>query len=229
MNKLTTSDQTFLGLIVLMLLGKATWEYFDVNHPIVQQWTGTWSVIITVAVLGAICIKLAGKAGFPEIWDKSITNKQRFTIPIALGVSFSIIEILFGLALQLPNIHVGFPYSIPVYLSGGIFLEILYHLVPVVALTWMISTVVLKGEKQTQAFVSIAIIASLWEPIMQIMGMSQMGMLTSPFFAGGVFIFIFAGNLIPITLFRKYGFLAPVVWRLADYSIWHVIWPMIYY
>ncbi|WP_445476290.1 hypothetical protein ACT9XH_06200 [Methanococcoides methylutens] len=229
MNKLTASERTFLGLITLMLIGKATWEYFDVDHPIVQQWTGSWSAIIMVAVLGSICIELAGKAGFPNIWDKNITNKQRIAIPIALGIGFSIIEILVGLALQLPNIHVEFPFSIPVYLSGGIFLEILYHLIPVVILTWMISTVILKGERQIQVFVVVAILTSLWEPAMQIIAMYQMGMLTSVAFAVGLFIFIFAGNLIPITLFRKYGFLAPVIWRLADYSIWHVIWPMIYY
>jgi hypothetical protein len=56
-----------------------------------------------------------------------------------------------------------------------------------------------------------------------------MGMLTGMVFGAGLFIFIFAGNLIPITLFRKYGFLAPVIWRLTDYSLWHGIWPMIYY
>ncbi|AKB84521.1 hypothetical protein [Methanococcoides methylutens] len=229
MDKLTSSDRTFIGLIVVMVLGKATWEYFDVNHPIVQQWTATWSAIIVVALLGAVCIKLAPKAGFPEIWDQKIPNKQRIVIPILLGIGFSIIEILVGLALQLPNIHVKFPLSIPVYVSGGIFLEILYHLIPVVALTWLISTILLKGERQNQAFIAVAILASLWEPVMQITGMQQMGMLTSAFFAVGLFIFIFAGNLIPITLFRKYGFLAPVIWRLADYSIWHVIWPILYY
>lgn len=53
---------------------------------------------------------------------------------------------------------------------------------------------------------------------MQITGMYSMGMLTSAFFGAAIFIFIFAGNLIPITLFRKYGFLAPVVWRLRTMS-----------
>ncbi|MEL4305713.1 hypothetical protein [Methanococcoides sp. LMO-2] len=229
MDKLTSSNRTFIGLIVMMLLGKATWEYFDVNHPIVQQWTATWSAIIVVALLGAVCIKLAPKAGFPEIWDQKIPNKQRIVIPILLGIGFSIIEILVGLVLQLPNIHVQFPFSIPVYVSGGIFLEILYHLIPVVALTWLISTILLKGEKQNQVFIAVAVLASLWEPVMQITGMQQMGMLTSAFFAVSLFIFIFAGNLVPIILFRKYGFLAPVIWRLADYSIWHVIWPLLYY
>jgi hypothetical protein len=61
----------------------------------------------------------------------------------------------------------------------------------------------------------------MWEPVMQITGMYQMGMLPGMVFGAGLFIFIFAGNLIPITLFKKYGFLAPVIWRLADYSLWY--------
>lgn len=149
--------------------------------------------------------------------------------PILLGFSFALIEIMVGLAMDLPNIHVSFPFSLPVYVSGGIFLEILYNLIPIVFLIWFISHVFLKGKRQNEVFVVVAVLASLWEPVMQISGMYRMGMLPGMVFAAGLFIFIFAGNLIPITLFRKYGFLATVIWRLTDYGLWHVIWPMIYY
>jgi hypothetical protein len=228
-DKLTRSDKTFLALVSLMLLGKAVWTYFGVDHPIVQNWTGTWSAIILAAFFGFIAIKLAEKSGFPEIWDEKISNKERFLYPVLLGFAFALIEILVGLAMDLPNIHVPFPFSIPVYVSGGIFLEILYHLIPTVFLIWFISNVFLKGKRQKEVFVVVAVLASLWEPVMQITGMYQMGMLPGMVFGAGLFIFIFAGNLIPITLFRKYGFLAPVIWRLTDYSLWHGIWPMIYY
>ncbi|WFN35217.1 hypothetical protein L1S32_03605 [Methanogenium sp. S4BF] len=50
--------------------------------------------------------------------------------PVILGLVFALVEIRVVLAMNLPAIHVAFPYSIPVYLSGGIFLEILYHLIP---------------------------------------------------------------------------------------------------
>jgi len=228
-DRLTPSEKTFLGLVLLMGLGKAIWIYFDLSHPIVQNWTGAWSAIILAAFFGFIAMKLARQTGFPDIWDDRISNKERFFYPALLGFAFAIIEILVSLAMYLPNIHVAFPFSIPVYLTGGIFLEILYHLVPIVFLVWLISNVILKGKRQTEIFVVVALLASLWEPAMQITGMYSMGMLTSAFFGAALFIFVFAGNLIPITLFRKYGFLAPVVWRLTDYGLWHVIWPMIYY
>jgi hypothetical protein len=227
--KLTKSDKTFFALVSLMLLGKAVWTYFGLDHPIVQNWTGAWSAILLAAFFGFVAIKLARKTGFPDIWDEKISNKERFLYPVLLGIGFALIEILVGLAMGLPDIHVPFPFSIPVYVSGGIFLEILYHLIPTVFLIWFISNIVLKGKRQDEVFVAVAVLASLWEPVMQITGMLQMGMLPGMVFAAGLFIFIFAGNLIPLTLFRKYGFLAPVIWRLTDYSLWHGIWPMIYF
>jgi len=228
-DKLTKSDTIFLLLVSLMLLGKAVWTFFGVDHPIVQNWTGTWWAILLAAVLGFLAVKIAGKTGFPDIWDEHISNRERLLYPVLLGLAFAFVEILVGLAMGLPNIHVPFPFSIPVYVSGGIFLEILYHLIPVVFLIWLISNVLLKGKRQTEVFVVVAVLASMWEPVMQITGMYQMGMLPGMAVAAGLFIFIFAGNLIPIALFRKYGFLAPVIWRLTDYGLWHVIWPMIYY
>ncbi len=227
--KLTKSDATFLVLVSLMILGKGIWTYFGVDHPIVQNWTGAWPAILLAAVFGYIAIRLTGKTGFPDIWDERISNRERLLYPVLLGVAFAFVEILVGLAMNLPNIHVPFPFSIPVYVSGGIFLEILYHLIPVVFLVWLISNVLLKGERQGEVFVVVAVLASLWEPVMQIAGMYQMGLLPGVVVGAGLFIFIFAGNLIPITLFRKYGFLAPVIWRLTDYGLWHVIWPTIYY
>ncbi|MBT8507342.1 hypothetical protein AZH53_02710 [Methanomicrobiaceae archaeon CYW5] len=81
-------------------------------------------------------------------------------------------------------------------------------------LVWLISNVLLKGKRQGEVFVALAILVSLWEPVMQITGMYRMGLLPGMAIGVGLFIFIFAGNLIPIALFRKYGFLAPVIWRL---------------
>ncbi len=229
MDTLSKSDKTFFALVLLMLLGKAVWTYFGVDHPIVQNWTGAWPAILLAAVLGFIALRLAGKTGFPEIWDETISNKERFLYPVLLGVGFALVEILIGLAMGLPDIHVPFPFSLPVYASGGIFLEIVYHLVPTVFLVWILSNVLLHGTRQGEVFVVVALLVSLWEPVMQITGMHQMGLLPGTVIAAALFLFIFAGNLIPVTLFRKYGFLAPVVWRLTDYGLWHVIWPMIYF
>lgn len=107
-------------------------------------------------------MKLSRQTGFPDIWDDRISNKERFLYPALLGFAFAIIEILVSLAMHLPNIHVAFLFSIPVYLTGGIFLEVLYHLVPVVFLVWLIPNVILKGKGQNEVFVVVALMASLW-------------------------------------------------------------------
>ena len=229
MSKIPSSDKTFLGLVLLMLFGKIAWTIGNVNHPLVQQWTGSWLAIILVGILGLLVYYgVSRKTGFPDIWDANVSNKCRFLIPVILGLSIAAIEIIISLVQHLPkDIHVPLPYSIPVYLTGGIFLELLYHFIPIVLLTWLISNLVLKQKWQKQVFWILAILLSLWEPIMQIVGMMSMGMISGLLFTVLLFTFIFTANIIPLALFRKYGFLAPIAFRLADYLLWHIIFPVI--
>ncbi|HIH95526.1 TPA: hypothetical protein HA338_16445 [Methanosarcina acetivorans] len=51
---------------------------FDVNHPIVQNWTGAGAAIILAAFFGFIAIKLARQTGFPDIRGDRISNKERY-------------------------------------------------------------------------------------------------------------------------------------------------------
>ena len=211
-----------------MVLGKIIWTISGVNHPLVEQWTGSWLAIILVGILGLFTHRFINKTGFPEIWDINISNKWRFLVPGLLGLLVAVVEIIISLEQKLPkDIHVPFPYSIPVYLTGGIFLEMLYHFIPIILLTWLVSDILLKKKWQSQVFWIFAILLSLWEPTMQIIGMLNMEMITSLLFSIMLFIFIFVANMVPLALFRKYGFLAPVVFRISDYLLWHVIFPMI--
>ncbi len=54
--KLTKSDKTFLVLVSLMLLGKAVWTYTEVDHLIVQNWTGAWPALILATFFGFIAV-----------------------------------------------------------------------------------------------------------------------------------------------------------------------------
>ena len=227
MRKISTSDTTFFGLVLIMVIGKVIWTSFQLDHPIVQQSINSWVAIILAAVLGFIALKLAQRTGFPDIWDKRISNKQRFLIPILFGLGFAIIQIiLVASVLHLDIPMVKFPLSIPVYLFGGIILEIFYRLIPMVFLVWLISNLILRKRWQEQVFWVVAILLCLLEPVMQTIGMYQMGIITDILLTAILFAFVFAGNLIPTYFFRKYGLLAAIVWRLTDYLIWHIIWPL---
>jgi hypothetical protein len=227
--KLTTSDAVFAGLILMMFTGKLIWIAFNVDHPLVQQSINSWSIYFLVAILGFIALKLAKRTGFPDIWDKRISNRQRFVIPLLTGLVFGILNIIIALLMELDVPMVEFPFSIPVYMSVGILMEILLHLIPIVFLFWFLSNVILRKRWQYQVFWVVAILFSLMEPVLQTIGMFQMGIISDISFAAILFTFVFAANMVPIYFFRMYGFLAPVVWRLSFYFIWHIVWGGIYY
>jgi hypothetical protein len=227
MKKISTSDKTFFGLVLILIIAKVIWASFQLDHPIVQQSINSWVAVVLAAALGFVALKLAQRTGFPDMWDEKISNQQRFVIPVLFGLGFAVIQIiLVTLVLRLDIPMVKFPLSIPVYLFGGIILEIFYRLIPMVLLVWLISNLLLRKRWQEQVFWVVAILLCLVEPVMQTIGMYQMGIITDILLTAILFVFVFAGNLIPTYFFRKYGFLAAIVWRLTDYLIWHIIWPL---
>jgi len=227
MKKISTSDKTFFGLVLILIIAKVIWASFQLDHPIVQQSINSWVAVVLAAALGFVALKLAQRTGFPGMWDEEISNQQRFVIPVLFGLGFAVIQIiLVTLVLRLDIPMVKFPLSIPVYLFGGIILEIFYRLIPMVLLVWLISNLLLRKRWQEQVFWVVAILLCLVEPVMQTIGMYQMGIITDILLTAILFVFVFAGNLIPTYFFRKYGFLAAIVWRLTDYLIWHIIWPL---
>ena len=196
--KLTTSDAVFAGLILMMFTGKLIWIAFNVDHPLVQQSINSWSMYFLVAILGFIALKLAKRTGFPDIWDERISNRQRFVIPLLTGLVFGILNIIIALLMELDVPMVEFPFSIPVYMSVGILMEILLHLIPIVFLFWFLFNVILRKRWQYQVFWVVAILFSLMEPVLQTIGMFQMGIISDISFAAILFTFVFAANMVPI-------------------------------
>jgi hypothetical protein len=223
------SIKIFVGLVLTVVFSKLIWTLAQLDDPIVEQGVNSWLGILLVAGLGFLALKLAPRAGFSNLWDERVSNRQRFLIPMIVGMAFGIGQvILVSLVLGLDIPMVAFPLSIPVYLSGGILMEMVFHLIPVVLLVWFFANILLRNRWQEKVFWGVAILLSLLEPVTQTVGMYQMGILSSPPLAALLFSFIFAANLVPLYFFRRYGFLAPVTWRLSNYLIWHIIWPIIF-
>jgi len=225
----STSIKIFAGLVLTVILSKVVYTLAQLNDPIVEQGVNSWLGILLVAGLGFLALKLAPRAGFTDLWDESVSNQQRFIIPMIVGVAFGIGQVaLISLMLGLEIPMVAFPLAVPVYLSGGILMEMVFHLIPAVLLVWFLANVLLNQRWQTQVFWIVAILLSLLEPTAQTVGLYQMGIIVSPVLAAVLFSFIFAANLVPLYFFRRYGFLAPVTWRLSNYLVWHIIWPIIF-
>lgn len=185
--------------------------------------------------MGFVGLLLARRTGFADIWDERVSNRQRFLIPCIVGLIYGLMTIaplVFGASNRLhplatgSDIHVNFPLSIPYYTYGALFLEIFLRLFCVTLLVWLISNVLLRGKWQTPVFWLAAFVVAFYEPMPYMLedftGKTSLGSLYVVFstVTGSLFI----SNVIAAYLFRKYGFLAPVVMRLSHYLIWHIIY-----
>lgn len=218
------SIRTFWLLMLLVIIAKLTWIACHFNHHIVQQFPTTWAGILLATGLGWFAVRLAPASGFPDLWDDNISNTRRLLLPVILGLLLGICQIiLLDKLLHLPVTMVELPLAIPVYLAAGIVSEVFFRLIPLVFATWLISGKLLGGKGQSQTFWIIAILFSLAEPVLQVAAMYQIGLVSSSFLLSLLFTLVFAANIVPAWLFRKSGFLAPLMFRLSAYLVWHIL------
>jgi hypothetical protein len=130
---------------------------------------------------------------------------------------------------DLPNpisIHLRLPLSILFYSYGAILLEILLRLFAVTLITWFLYRVVFRGRWQTLAFGIAAVVAAFYEPMPRV----QEELATAPPIAvPKIFVDwatepLFLANVLSGYLYRKYGFLAPLLMRLSHYLVWHILY-----
>jgi hypothetical protein len=194
----------------------------DMFRSAAQAAVFTWPMLGIVAATGLVGTWIARHTQrFPEMWDRRVKIAWRLWVPIALGLLLGGVAILVDRAthwttlaaaqMHLPSIHIDAPASYLIYPGGAIIVSILYFLLFVPLLLWM-----LRGR----GFWAIALLAALIEPMTQDLHT-----------AGGVGVMaaVFAEdytlNLGQVWLFRRAGFVAAVVLRVAFYAVWHMLWP----
>jgi hypothetical protein len=119
--------------------------------------------------------------------------------------------------LSVDSIHIAFPASLYVYTAGAIAVECLYRFIPVAFLYALIARVTLGGRGEAFVFWTLGVLSSLLEPL------SQTPLAGSePNLVWALFALIFIFNLSEIALWRRYGWVAPLVARLVFYYVWHV-------
>lgn len=236
MKNISTSVKIHLGIIAVFVLIKLLFLAFPVEFRAKgQEMAFSWQLVLMISLMGLAGIWLARRTGFPDIWDERVSSRQRLLIPAIVGLIYGLVTVVPKLVNQFgrlhphaltTDIHVDFPYSIPFYTYGAIFLEIFLKLFLLTLIVFIISNLIGRGKFQKLAFWVAAILVSLYEPLPYILEDLQgksgadamMAVLTNLF--GPLFI----SNIISAYLFRKYGFLAPLTMRLTHYLIWHIIY-----
>jgi hypothetical protein len=214
------------GLFVATLLGA---KLYFVSHPAdfpleAQASAFEWRVILTLASCGLMGLLLAPYARFPDMWDSAVKHRHRLFVPLVWGVVYALVTIV----RDLPNPsgeHLYYPASVPFYAFGAVFLEILLRLFGVTLITWLIAEVLLMGHFRNASFWIANFAMSLYEPLPQVW--EDLERVEHPVqvpvtVVNWAFHPLFLSNMLTGYLYRRFGFLSAVLFRMSFYAVWHV-------
>lgn len=178
---------------------------------------------IALLLVGLPFLFLQQKAGLPDVCNKDLTFRQQFLTPFGIGILFGLADLVvieFFLThtthTSMPPYTQPFPYSIFLYSSGAFEIEIFYRLIPITLILFIFSKIK-NGAYQSQAFVVIAVLSSLREPIEQFPYGSPWWFIIYACTTG------FGMNFLQAVYYKRNGWASSVYMRLGHYLIWHIL------
>ena len=215
-NKLNLS--IFFGFLLIAFLGILYGNEIKSSYDGLRIWS-----VENILWLGTVIpfLMLQSYVGIPNLLQPNISNKLRFSQPFLIGIFFGVLDILVIKIIQhpqpyteLPPFLQPFPYSIFLYFSGALEIEIFYRLIP-------ITLFLLFGKKVADGryfnyFLWTAIFAtSLREPLEQL-PTGEYWFITYAFLSG------FIMNYLQGIYYKNAGFIATLTLRLGHYLFWHI-------
>ncbi|MEE4177974.1 MAG: hypothetical protein V2I46_10725 [Bacteroides sp.] len=206
----------------------------DVEMLQSQKSLFSWKAIGIIGSLGFFSVYLLNLTGLKKLWDGRVGLNYKITLPfvtgLLLGVIHSTYDLFSGAASEiaatmgLENIHIAFPFSIPVYSGGAILVNTIYYLIPIPILVFLVSTKILKGKAESIVFWTVGILIALFEPLTNpgVSVLKQVGPVAIPL---SVSVLVF--NLVTVLFIRKYGFVSAYFLRFGHYAVWHILYPII--
>ena len=175
-------------------------------------------------VLGFIGWRLSLKINIPELWTGPHPARSRLIYPALLGITIGIFWVLTDLYMQ-RQAHASFPGVIFLYTYAAIFAEVINRLFLATFLVWLVSIVILRGRALGRTYWTVAILITLWTSLASAYGTYQASG-GNPSWLDVFSSFGLAAVFEPVAfyLYRRYGFLAPLVMHYAFYVIWHMLW-----
>ena len=161
-------------------------------------------------------------ASLPNFFEPSISNKARFFEPALIGIIFGILDIIVIKVIQhpepytqLPPFLQPFPYSVFLYFSGALEIEVFYRLIPLTIIL-IIGKQIAAGKYFNYFLWTGLITTSIREPLEQF----PSGTIWFILYA---FITGFLMNYMQAFYYKKAGFIASLTLRLGHYLFWHIL------
>jgi hypothetical protein len=220
----------------LLLVGiKLLFDWYPGDFPVKGQAQAfTWPLVAGMILLGLLGLfaerSLSSGDHFPEPLSNVRRERRALLIATLTGVAYGAITILQDLGspgsgnpLNLSEwAHVPWPWSVPFYTFGAILLEFLLRLGALCVLVWLIHVVVLRRRWLMPTFWTVNLIVASYEIMPMVMESAAEGdwreVALAPLEP------LYWTNVYEGWLLLCFGWLSPIVFRLAFYLVWHVIY-----
>jgi cytochrome b561 len=220
------------GLLVAI---KLLFEFYPGDFPVKGQAEAfTWPIVLGIILFALMGLSaersLATGSRFPEPRSDRQRERRAAVIAIVTGFFYGIVTVVQDLGspgsgnplnvAEWP--HVPWPWSVPFYTFGAILLEFMLRLGALCILVWLIHVVILRRRWLLPAFWIVNLIVATYEILPSVMEDVAAGkwrdVALSPLEP------LYWTNVFEGWLLLRFGWLSPIVFRLAFYLIWHVIY-----
>lgn len=187
--------------------------------------------LIAVFVFGIVGLMMYHRLGLPG-FIKGLNKGRVLLLSFTTGLGFAIIFVIFDSFARIGDMSVGLPTGMFFYLWGAISTEVIMRLFAFSFLAYIIGVLFMKGKHEDRVFSVVASIISLISAIMMILAFfNPITGLNNPgnIMLGILGILVFVSELYAFSLFKKYGLVSTLIYRIGFYLVWHILWPIVAY
>lgn len=227
-----TRRSTLLFIAVsLVLVGiKLLFDYYPGDYPGRSQAAAfTWPLVAGILAIGVAGFFADRAARLPDPLEDWAREKRGAVWAVGGGFVYGLITI--GLYIhdyaahphgpESEWVHMALPWSIPFYTFGAIFLEFLLRLGALCIAFWLVHVVVLRRRLRLPVYWALAAIVALYE--------------IWPYYAADAAARhwdrlahiavepLYLSNVFEGWLLLRFGWFTPIVFRVAFYLVWHIL------
>lgn len=220
------SNIAFLGTCVLFVSIKLLFDHYPGDFTAKGQTQAfTWPLVGAIILIGALGLFAEKSIGFPDSFADLTRERRGLVIAVVTGLAYGALTILLPGSNPVDLAewpHVGWPWSVPFYVFGAIFLEFLLRLGALCILVWLIHVIVLRRRWLMPVFWTVNCLVALYEVLPVAMEQASDGrwraVALTPLEP------LYWTNVFEGWLLFRFGWFAPIAFRVAFYFVWHIVY-----
>ena len=226
MDRYKKNIEQFRAYILISIIIVIEVMLLNIYNPVIfKQYFGDIAPVpafLSVVVLGFLLFLFCNIDNHFSIISSSF--KKGISYALLISILFFIPIIIIDIKIPFPEkINASFPESILFYTSIGFFIEIAFHVMPMIIFFDAVKLLKIKSKMKLIIWTCIAIVA-LIEPIFQLSMAEENIPLLSHIY---VFVYFYLINISGLLLFTRYDFFSMYFLRFFFYLFIHIIWGAI--